>query len=185
MLKRIIEGQLSKFETEWDYSMDYMREVLALGPGVLARFHKATELGEYCEGVSPAAALGAKLVGVMAGDCGPCVQLVADMGLRQGVPPEAIVAVLEGRFEDLPEDMRLPVEFARALVSRTDDLPELRERMRETHGSAGLVTVAYCVINAGMYPTLKYALGHGHACEKVKVGEALVIPGAPLASEVA
>lgn len=180
MLKHIIEKQLTAFEKEWDYSMDYAREVLELGVLVLKKFQDAQAIGSYCEGISSRAHFGVKILAVMAGDCGPCVQLVTDMAAREGVPPEALAALVRGELEALPEDMRLPAEFTRALVARSEELPELRERMRERYGNEGLVSAAYGVINASMYPTLKYALGHGHACAKIGIGEQLVIPVNPL-----
>lgn len=182
MLKRIIEKKIASFEAEWNYSMDYAREILAVGVGPLKKFFDAQGIGEFCEGISRPAAYAAKILGVMAGDCGPCVQLVVDMAVKEGVSPDALAAVVAGELERLPDDMRLPAEFTRSLLARTDELPALRERMRERYGTAGLVSVAYAVINASMYPVLKYALGHGHACAKIEVGGQQVIPVSPLDS---
>lgn len=181
MLKRIIERKMAGFESEWGYSMDYMREVLGLGLKPIKRFMDAQAIGTYRVGISEPAAYAAKILGVMAGDCGPCVQLVVDMALRAGVSPAALADLVAGELDRLPDDMRLPAKFTRALLARTDDLPGLRERVRETYGTAGLVSVAYAVINAGMYPTLKYALGHGHACAKIEIGELRIVPVSPVA----
>ena len=182
MLKRMIERQLNAFEKEWNYSLDYAREILDLGVMVLKRFQDAQAIGSYRAGISEHAHMGVKLLGVMAGDCGPCVQLMVDMGERAGVPQEALAAIVRGELEALSEDMRLPAEFTRSLLARDAQLPELRERMRERYGPEGLVTVAYAVINASMYPTLKYALGHGHACAKIELGDRRLIPVDPLAA---
>ena len=37
-------------------------------------------------------------------------------------------------------------------------------------GRAGLVSLAYAIVGAQAYPTLKYAIGHGHACVRLRVG---------------
>ena len=181
MLKTIIAKKISAFEAEWDYSMDYAREILALGIKPLKKFFDAQAIGEYRVGISPAAHYCAKILGVMAGDCGPCVQLVVDMAQRDGVSPDALAALVGGDFDALPPDMRLCAEFTRALLARDPSLPELRERVRLQHGTAGLVSIAYAVINANMYPVLKYALGHGHACAKIEIGDRRILPVSPLA----
>ena len=176
MIKRMIEQQIASFETEWNYPMDYAREVLGLGALVFKKFFDAAQIGEYCEGISKPASFAAKILAVMAGDCGPCVQLVVDMAVREGVPPEALAQLVSGELDALPDDLRLTAQFTRALLDRSDALPELRDRMREHYGTAGLVSVAFAVINASMYPTLKYALGYGQSCAPIAIGTARILP---------
>jgi hypothetical protein len=36
------------------------------------------------------------------------------------------------------------------------------------------VAIAYALIASYMYPTLKYALGHGHGCTRIEVGSRTV-----------
>ncbi len=170
MLERIIEGRLTAFEDRWHYSLDYARELLGLGVRVFRKFHAIQALGRYRAGISAQAHAGVRILAVLAGDCGPCVQLCVDMAASEGVAPEALAALVGGELEALPEDMRLPAEFTRALLARSEALPELRERMRERYGVEGLASVAFAVIEAGSYPTLKYALGHGQACAMIEIG---------------
>ena len=180
MLKHLVERKLSAFEREWDYSLDYAREILGLGVLVLKKFNDAQAIGDYCEGIHKSAGHAAKILGVMDGDCGPCVQLTVDMALKDGVSPESLQALVAGEFDALPSEMHLVARFTRALVARTDALPELREQMRSAYGTEGLVSVAYAVINASMFPILKYALGHGHTCSKINVGESQVVAVSPV-----
>ena len=37
-------------------------------------------------------------------------------------------------------------------------------------GTRALVSVAFAITAARLYPTVKYALGHGEACTRVAVG---------------
>jgi hypothetical protein len=37
-------------------------------------------------------------------------------------------------------------------------------------GRRGLVSLGFRILAARMYPTLKYALGHGQACTRLKIG---------------
>jgi len=49
----------------------------------------------------------------------------------------------------------------------------LRDEIVRRWGKAGLVDIAMSLTTAQMYPTLKYALGHGKTCSRVTVaGEA-------------
>lgn len=185
MFKRMISKKLDAFQTEWNYDMDYAREVLELGPMVLKRFFDATEIGKWSGTLPDTAHVAAKIVGVMAGDCGPCVQLVVNMARSEGVDPEILEAVVAGNDDALPPEVALVTRFARALVTRSGDLPHFRDRVREAYGTAGLVAVAYGIIQASMYPTLKYALGHGHSCAKIEIGSHTVIPASATTEQTA
>ncbi|TPV92816.1 MAG: hypothetical protein B7733_23790 [Myxococcales bacterium FL481] len=176
MLRRMIRSKLDQFENEWDYSMDYMREVLDVGPLAVKRFYDAARLDTYARGVSSHGVFAAKIRGVMAGDCGPCVQLVVDMAAREGVPPAALRAIVAGDWEPLPTDLARCARFADALAHRRPELDDLRDQVRASFGRAGLVTLAYAVMAASLYPTLKYALGHGQACSKIRIGDLRIAP---------
>lgn len=179
MLKKLIASRISAFEKQYDYDMAYAREVLSLGASVYKRFYDASLLTGYHEGLSVDAWFGAQLVGIMAGDCGPCVQLTVKMAEEAGVNPVALGHVISGSWEQLPDDMGLIVRFTHALSSRSPALSELREDVRERFGTEALVSVAYALISTHMYPTLKYALGHGESCSRVHVGGTVVSKEAP------
>jgi hypothetical protein len=50
----------------------------------------------------------------------------------------------------------------------------LREEVRRRWGETGLAAIALSMVGGRMYPTLKYALGHGLTCSQVRVaGETL------------
>ena len=46
----------------------------------------------------------------------------------------------------------------------------LRDEVVRRWGQKGLVALSMALTSARMYPTLKYAMGHGKACSKVVVG---------------
>src|SRR5690606_23793049 len=108
----------------------------------------------------------------LAADCGPCVQLVVTMALREGVPPALISAVLRKQDDALPEEVRLTVQFARASLARDPAADPLREQIVQRWGRRALVTLSFALITSQVYPTLKYALGHGKTCQRVMVADA-------------
>lgn len=169
MIRWMIERKLAAFEKEFDYDMSYARDVLAADLGAFMKFARATSISGYRKGVPADVAYAAKLVGTLVEDCGPCTQLMVTMALKEGVDRRTIAAVLGGDLAALSPDVRLAVEFARASLARDPGADPLRDRVVERFGQKGLVTLAFGLVAARVYPTLKYALGHGKSCQRVVV----------------
>lgn len=182
MMKWIIKRQLDAFEREYDYDSSYLREVLETGVGAMMAFHKATKLGEQRQGLTTGAWYAAKLVSIRTEDCGPCTQLVATMAERDGVPAEVIGAVLGGDFSGLPDDIALASRFTTAVLARDASLDALREQVIERFGKRGLVSLAYALLSARLYPPLKYALGYGKTCAPVELDGKRIWTPAPQAA---
>jgi len=50
-----------------------------------------------------------------------------------------------------------------------------REAALARFGEKGLVTLAFSIAATRIYPTMKRALGHAHACERLRVGGETVV----------
>jgi hypothetical protein len=168
-VKEEVLRQIAAFQEKYDYSMDYAREVAELDPQLYVDFYHATQLGKYTGGLSREAHFAVRLLGTMAGDCGPCVQLGVKMASEAGVDEGAIEAVLLQDDERLAPETALCVRFARSLLRRDAELEEHREQVTARFGKQGAVAIAYALIASYMYPTLKYALGQGHGCTRISV----------------
>ena len=72
------------------------------------------------------------------------------------------------------ENAALAYRFARASLARDMQAADpLRDEIVRRWGQKGLVALALALTTARMYPTVKYALGHGKSCSRVMVaGEA-------------
>jgi hypothetical protein len=71
-------------------------------------------------------------------------------------------------------DAALAYRFANAsLACDMERADPLRGEIVRRWGEKGLIAIGLALTTARMYPTLKYALGHGRACSKV------VIAGVP------
>ncbi|MFO0611794.1 MAG: hypothetical protein U0414_04340 [Polyangiaceae bacterium] len=169
MIKWWIGRKLAAFEREFDYDMSYARDVLAADLGAFMKFARAAELSGYRKGVPADVAFAVKLVGTLVEDCGPCTQLMVTMALKEGVDRRTIAAVLRGDLDALSPDVRLGVEFGRASLAHDPAADPLREEIVRRFGQRGLVSIAFCLVSARLYPTLKYALGHGRSCQRVVV----------------
>jgi hypothetical protein len=122
----------------------------------------------------------AKLTAIVAEDCGPCSQLVVAMALGDGVDPRTVATVVGGAEEEidavLAEPARLGVRFARAVLAHDPAADELRAIIARRWGPRAVVSLAFAITASRLFPTLKYALGHGKACQRVEVAGELVVP---------
>jgi hypothetical protein len=173
MLKAILSRTISSFERTWNYDASYMRDLLNLGSGALIKFGMVASLGHRRE--APAAAMAAAgIVGTLAEDCGPCTQISVDIATKGGVKPEILRAILAGDEAAMGPDAALAYRFAHASLERDMARADpLRDEIIARWGDKALVAIGLALTTARMYPTLKYALGHGRTCSKVVVAGAL------------
>lgn len=170
MLRWFLRRQIAAFERAWNYDASYLHELIDADPGAMLAFGKAQAITRYRKDVPPAVYCAAGLVAVMAEDCGPCTQLGIDMAERSGVDPKVLRAIVERDFAQMPEDVRLAVRFAEATLCHSSEADDLREEVEHRFGKRGLISLGFALLSARMYPTLKYALGHGHACTRLTIG---------------
>jgi alkylhydroperoxidase family enzyme len=172
--------RMAAFEKKFGYDMSYGREMLSASARAFWRFSQVAALSAHREDVPLAAWYAAKLAGAQSEDCGPCTQLAVDMARHDGVPDALLRALLAGDVAALDDDTALAWRYARAAVAHSPELAELHDAVRARFGPRGLVSLAFAVTFSRMYPMLKYALGHGQACTRVRVGAQTVSPSADL-----
>jgi len=169
-LKQLIRWRIAAFEREHDYDMGYAREILDASPRALIKFNRIMGFTQYRQDVPLEAWYAAKLVGTLGEDCGPCTQLVAGMAERDGVDPQLIRAVLRRDTAAMTPQAALGFRFAQAALAHDAQADELRGEILRLWGGKALVSLAFALTSARIFPTLKYALGHGHSCVRVRVG---------------
>ena len=169
-LKKLIRWRIAAFEREHDYDMGYARQILDASPQALIRFNRIMGFAQHRQDVPLQAWYAAKLVGTLGEDCGPCTQLVAGMAEREGVDPVQIRAILRRDTAAMTQEAALGFRFAQAALAHAGAADELRDEILRLWGGRALVSLAFALTSARVFPTLKYALGHGHACVRVRVG---------------
>jgi len=181
MLKAFLHRSIRRMERSFDYDAAYMHEIVEANPMAGLKFSIVTGLVPRRD--APAAALAAAgLVGTLAEDCGPCTQIGVDVAARSGVKPEVVLAILAGDEAGMGEDAALAYRFARASLERDLEAADVaREAVVRHWGHKGLVALALALTTARMYPTVKYAMGHGRSCSRVIVAGAPAPFHAPLA----
>ena len=175
MLKWFIRNRINSFEKTFEYDMTYARELLATDLSAFLAFAKIQAMGNYTKGVPRDVRYAAKLVGTMAEDCGPCTQLMVTMAIKDGVDPKTLSAVLRSDDAAMTDDVRLGAQFARAALAHDPAADELREQIVAKWGHKALITLAFALTLARIYPTMKYALGHGKACQRIQVAGTPVV----------
>lgn len=158
---------------------NYLVALYNASPRVLKSLKAAVNMLSHREVISIDAAYAAQIVGALAEGCGSCVQLHVDMARRAGVPEKDIAAVLHGEETLLLPETSLAMRFARAIASKSDDVPALGDEVRERWGEKGVIDLTMATQVSRFLSMLKTGFGHAIACEAVKVGEHVVRPAAP------
>jgi len=175
MIKWLLHKTIDKFEREWKYDASYMRDLIDASPRAAWMFSRAAALGKFRRGVPLEPWFAAGITSVRQEDCGPCTQLGVQMAERAGISAAVLRAVLTDNPDAMPPDVALAWRFTRATLAHDPAADEDREVIVRRWGRLGLISLAFAITAGRIYPTVKYALGHGKACMRV------VVAGTPVA----
>ena len=177
MLKWLIRKRLSAFQRKFDYNVDYARELLDIDSRAFFRYARAaSSMSSYRRDVPRDVYCAVALTSIVLEDCGPCTQLGVTMALQDGVAARTIASILRGNEAQLDDGVRLGMRFARAVAARDPAADELRDDIVKRWGKRALVSLAFAMTATRIYPTIKYALGHGKACQRVDVAGETIVP---------
>jgi hypothetical protein len=174
-MRWLLRHTIEFFERKWNYDASYLKEIVDVSPLAALQFSLATSLGSYRRDVPIAALFAAGITALRSEDCGPCTQLAISMAEQQGVRPESLRALLKDDEAAMPEEVALAWRFTRATLAHDAVADGYRDEITRRWGPRAVVTLAFAITTARMYPTVKYAMGHGKTCSRV------VVNGAPLA----
>lgn len=176
MIDRFLHRQIARFERRYSYDMSYGHELLDISRPAFLRFARFSGMSAHREVVPLDAWYAAKLVATLAEDCGPCTQLAVNMARQDGVDPNLLRALVEGNEAGMNDDAHLGWRFARAALAHDPQAAALREQIVERWGRRAVVSLAFALAASRVYPTLKYALGHGRACTRVHIDGVDALP---------
>jgi hypothetical protein len=170
MIRWFLNRQMTAFEKKFDYDMSYARDILAAGFIAFWRFSRILGLSEHRQDVPLDAWYAAKIAATLSEDCGPCTQLVVTMAEREGVSAANLRAILADDVHAMTPDVALGLRFAQAVTSRRlAEADALRAEILQRWGNRALVSLALAIASSTVFPKVKYALGHAHACTQVRV----------------
>lgn len=165
MLRYWIGRQVTASERKLGASMEYIRHVLRVSIPEVLRLRKIGQLANQRK-VLPAAPFHvARLVAVMAEDCGDCVKIELNLARQADVPPEILKAVVESRPSDLPEELGDVYLFAECIAHNSGDMEPLRSKIRQRYGESGLIEMSITMALCRAFPVVKRSLGYAGACD--------------------
>lgn len=175
MLTWLIKKRLDAFQRTYGYDVSYTRELLDVDSRAFWAFVKTQGMEKYRRDVPAHVYYAVKLTGTIAEDCGPCTQLGVAMAIEQGVTPLVLASILRGDVTAMSDEVALGVKFARACMAHDLEADTYRDEIVKRWGKRALVTLAFGLTMARVYPTMKYALGFGKACSRVVVGDEHIV----------
>jgi hypothetical protein len=168
-MKWFIHRKLAAFEKDFGFNAAYMHYVLDTDWRAFMKFARAAGALGYRKDVPIDLYYAVGLTGSLSGDCGPCTQLGVTIALREGVPGATLAMILRGNEAEMTEPTRLGVRFARAVLSRNPMADDYRAEIERLYGKRAVITLALALLGSQLYPTFKYALGYGQACQRIEV----------------
>lgn len=169
MLRRLISWKLDSVERELGVSMDYLRHILRYSLPGFMKFAKIIPLAEFRRELPAEPYFVAVLVATQNADCGTCVQIGVNQAKKAGIRADIINAVIQGRPDELPDELADVYRFAASVVQADNLEGELREKIRDRYGEAGLVEMALAMGVSRIFPTTKRALGYAKSCAAVSL----------------
>ena len=176
MLRWLMHRGVRAFERQWHYDAAYLHELIDVDPRAAWMFQRATALGRYRRGIPADALAAAGITAVRSEDCGPCTQLGVSMAEAAGVDPAVLRAVLRADPTAMPDHVALVWRFTCATLAHDPAADGFRDEIERRWGRQAVVSLAFTILTSRMYPTVKYALGHGATCARVIVAGAPVSP---------
>ena len=174
MFEWLMHKGIAAFERQWKYDASYVHEIIDADPRAAWMFQRSVGLGKYRKDVPADALFTAGITAVRNEDCGPCTQLGVSMAEKSGVDPKVLRAVLTENPQMMPPDVALAWRFTRATLDHDPAADKYRDEIIKRWGPRAVVSLAFAIVTARMYPTVKYAMGHGKACTRI------VVDGAPV-----
>ena len=166
MLRYLIERQIKAQEKNLGVGLEYLRQIARVSIAELLGMNRLARLMNERNTLAPAPFHVARLVAVLAEDCGDCVRIEANLARQADVPADVVRAVLDLRPSDLPEDLGDVYLFAECTVQNAGDAEPLRSRIRSRYGERGLIEMVRAIALARTFPVIKRGLGYATSCQR-------------------
>jgi len=169
LIRAFLDRRLNRQEERLGESLDWMRHILRRS---LAAFRKVVRFMPMADHrtVAPKDVWHvARIAAIRHEDCGPCLQIIVNEALHEGVAPAVVRAVLSDDAAGLGPRLDLARRFAMAVVAHADESEDLRQQMVAEVGAGALVDLALTIAGVRVYPTIKRALGYATSCKLVDI----------------
>jgi hypothetical protein len=165
MIRKLAFWRLEREERRLGASLDYLRHIARGSLPAFLEFGAFTSLASHRRALPAEPYHVARLVSTMDEDCGTCIRIEVRLARESGVAGDLIQAVLSGRVETLPPGLADVFRYSRAVVVDKEAPTDLRQRLCDRYGEAGLVELALAIATCRVFPTTRRALGYDTRCE--------------------
>jgi len=169
MIGALVEKSIVASEKDTGESADFMRDIFRVSRPAFWKFGLFMFLARHRRAASEEARAVAALVGVLAEDCGPCVQTVVNLARDAGVDRSLLQAVLDRRPQDLEPDLALIYQFAQSVVNSDPVAAEQSDKLKHLLGEEAVVDMSLAIACSRVFPTVKRGLGYGISCSLVQI----------------
>ena len=174
MIKSLLKKSYQRFAARYDYDPGYMFYVTDTSTSAGIRLSFLPLFSQYSGPVDARDVwAGAVLGSTLDGDCGPCVQLVLDMAVEAGIPPDHLTLCLEGQPAEAG-DVGLGFRFAQAAIADEPHLEELRAEIEHRFGPTAVIAASFAASSGRVYPVMKRGLGFGGTCSQAVIGGEMI-----------
>lgn len=165
MIRFLIERGLRRLERQLGGSLDYLRFLSRASLPAFFRFCRFLPMAGHRRRIPAEVWHVATLAASCTEDCGECFGMGARLAVKEGLEPGVVEAILREDGERLPHEFRDAWSLATSVARGEDVDPEVRQRLVELHGEAGLAELALGIASARVFPAVKRTLGFaGGAC---------------------
>jgi hypothetical protein len=173
MLKWLIRRRIDAFDRDYGYDSTYAKDILDISTRALLVFNRIVPMSQYRHDVPRDVWFAAKIATVLHEDCGTCTQLAVSMAEREGVSGKLLCAIVQRDVRAMSSDGALGFRFALATLAHDPSADDYREQIERRWGKHALLSLAFVIASSRVFPTVKYALGHGKNCQRITVGGAV------------
>lgn len=171
MLRSWLHRRIGRLERAYGYDATYLQEVAEVSVPAILKFGLFQIMAYHHQDLPRDLGFAARMAATLSEDCGPCTQLVVDMALEAGMAAETVAALMRGDLARAGDEAALGFRYGMAVAANTPEAVALAEGVERRYGKRALVSLAYGVASARVYPALKRGLGHGAACTRIRVAE--------------
>ncbi|OKY27181.1 hypothetical protein [Thalassotalea sp. PP2-459] len=180
MFRYICNKMLLAMKNRYNYDVSYMQSILHTDFAAFIKFMCFQTMSSHKGTLANELLYAARIRTILWDDCGSCTQLMVNMALEAEIPTSTIEAIIINDLTSLSEETALIVQYTEKVLTHDPTADELREKIIMLLGNKALIAIAYAISSTRVYPTLKYSLGYGKACQQIKINSKSLIPNSTL-----
>lgn len=169
MLTRLIESRIDAQERWLGENLDYLKYILRTSRPAFFKYIRVVPMANFRKVLPPAPYHVAGILSSIYEECGTCTQIEVNMARNRGVSVATLQAVLDQRPEQLEGEARDSYLFTRAVLDTDPAQEQLRLRIVERFGDAGLVELCMKISVSRLFPLMTRALGFAASCSQIQV----------------